>query len=64
MRLTASRGGTQDTARTRRERSERLYPYLLVAPVIAIVGLGVVLGLGYLLILSSQRYSLIRLNDI
>ncbi|HRL14388.1 MAG TPA: sugar ABC transporter permease [Aggregatilineales bacterium] len=48
----------------RRERGERLYPYLLVAPVIAIVGLGVVLGLGYLLILSSQRYSLIRLNDI
>jgi multiple sugar transport system permease protein len=35
-----------------------------VAPVIAIVGLGVVLGLGYLLVLSFQRYSLIRLNDI
>jgi multiple sugar transport system permease protein len=64
MNVTASRAAAQKTGVTGKDRGDGGYPYLLVAPVVIIVGLGVILGLGYLVYLSTQSYSLIRLNDI
>jgi multiple sugar transport system permease protein len=71
MKVTSARAVATSAAARAPEQKNALrritkdfYPYLLVSPTVAIVGLGVILGLGYIIIVSLQQYLLIRPNDI